>query len=455
MLLSIYMAESEVNKRIREAYEATSGSKVEVLAEVNKGKDKKDKKDKTKVNIAQVRQWFLENKHTLKKKKAFNSYVAPEPLHEIQIDMLHYKYKQPPREGVATQEMRAEPFFRRDRATNRANAEDRPPYAVIAIDSFTKKMDVQPMTLNEGKDWKEALNKIVAKLGKPKVMYSDPDSSLGGREMKGWFTANNIQNVISKQHASIAERGIRYLKNRLDDKLAPDRYSDEGPESFWKKHYKPIVNHYNQKNKQDTTNMTPDDAVKPENEYDVKTNLEIKAKHDLKYPVLDIGDTVRAYKKRPKFAKERVGDYEDGTRKVMGISTSMGQKFYKLDNDDHQYIRADIALIKKGVRPPLPPPAGDDGDDPKVPKDVNALRNIKLDDDTRVVEPPKVKKEPNPPDWDAYKRLNKKDREKALERMRKAKDKVEGKEPEKVADQRETGGASGSGIPRDAAGRAI
>ena len=43
MLLSIYLAESEVNKRIREAYEATSGSKVEVLALVNKGKDKKDK----------------------------------------------------------------------------------------------------------------------------------------------------------------------------------------------------------------------------------------------------------------------------------------------------------------------------------------------------------------------------------------------------------------------------
>ena len=44
--------------------------------------------------------------------------------------------------------------------------------------------------------------------------------------------------------------------------------------------------------------------------------------------------------------------------------------------------------------------------------------------------------------------------------MRKAKDTVEGKEPvltRRVADQRapETGGASGSGIPRDAAGTAI
>ena len=48
MLLSIYMAESEVNKRLREAFEATSGSKVEVLAKVNKGKDKKDKKTKAK-----------------------------------------------------------------------------------------------------------------------------------------------------------------------------------------------------------------------------------------------------------------------------------------------------------------------------------------------------------------------------------------------------------------------
>ena len=439
------MAERDVNARIRQAYEATSGSKLEVFEEVNKGKDKKHK---TKINIEQVRQWFLENKHTLKKKKAFNSYVAPEPLHEIQIDMMHYKYKQPPRDLVAGEVKRARPGFRVDRPTMRTNAEDRPPYAVMAIDSFTKKMHVEPMTLNQGKDWREALDKIVAVIGKPKVMYSDPDSALGGNEMKGWFTRNNIRNVISKQHASIAERGIRYLKNRLDDKLAPDRYRDEGPESFWKKHYKPIVDHYNQKNKQDTTNMTPDDAVKPENEYDVKTNLEIKAKHDLKYPVLDIGDTVRAFKKRPKFSKERIGDYEDGTRKVMGISTSMGQKFYKLDNDSHQYIRADIALIKKGIRPPLPPPAEDD--------DVNVRRNIKLDDDTRVVEPAKVKKEPNPPDWDAFKKLNKKDREKALARMKKEKDKLEGKEPVKVeAAARETGGASGSGIPRDAAGRAI
>ena len=69
MLLIIYMAESEVNKRIRLAYEEKSGSKVEVLAMVNKEKDSKDKKDKIKIHIKQVMQWFLGNKHTMKKQK--------------------------------------------------------------------------------------------------------------------------------------------------------------------------------------------------------------------------------------------------------------------------------------------------------------------------------------------------------------------------------------------------
>ena len=61
-----------------------------------------------------------------------------------------------------------------------------------------------------------------------------------------------------------------------------------------------------------------------------------------------------------------------------------------------------------------------------------------------------MKKEPNPPDWKAYKKLNKKDREKALARMNKETERL------KTGERRDqVGGSSGSGIPRDAAGRAI
>ena len=52
----VYMAESEVNKRIREAYEESGGSKKQVHKLVNVGKEKGDK---TKIIIGQVRQRFL------------------------------------------------------------------------------------------------------------------------------------------------------------------------------------------------------------------------------------------------------------------------------------------------------------------------------------------------------------------------------------------------------------
>ena len=400
------MAESEANKRIREAYEESGGSKKQVHDLINAGKAKGDK---TKISIQQVRQWFLENKHTLKKGKKFNSYVAPEPQHELQIDMLEYKYKQPDRDIVNPKAPEGEPKAPKStRPELRRMGEDRPPYAVLGIDPFTKKMAVEPMVLKEGQDWRRAIENIVDKLGKPKIIYSDHDSATMSKELQGYFERNGMKNIITKQHANVAERGIRYLKNRLDNILEKARYRDGEPESYWKRHYKPIVEHYN-KTKQDTINMTPEQATNPQNEFDVKTNLEIKARHDRKWEPLEVGDIVRGFRKREKFEKERTGDYEEGQRRVVGIETSMGQKFYKLFGTDHKYLRADIALIKK--KPGAQAPAQEE-----VSAGVNAARNIKLDDDARAVEAPKVKKEPKFPDWDAYKKLNKKDREKALAR---------------------------------------
>ena len=142
--------------------------------------------------------------------------------------------------------------------------------------------------------------------------------------------------------------------------------------------HKPIAEHYN-KTKQDTINMTPEEATNPQNEFDVKTNLEIKARHDPKWETIEVGDIVRTFRKREKFEKERTGDYEDGERRVVGIETSMGQKLYRLDNTDHKYLRADIAFIKKKTGAEAPSKE-------EVSAGVNAARNIKLDDDARAVE---------------------------------------------------------------------
>ncbi len=55
---------------------------------------------------------------------------------------------------------------------------------------------------------------------------------------------------------------------------------------------------YNKDNVQATTNTKPVEAEKPENESDVKTNLEINAIHRRKYPVIEEGDEVRTYRKK-------------------------------------------------------------------------------------------------------------------------------------------------------------
>ena len=105
--------------------------------------------------------------------------------------------------------------------------------------------------------------------------------------------------MITRQHAAVAERAIRMIKKRLDDKLDSDvQYGDGAPESHWTRHVQAAVDWYNKENVQATTNVKPVEAGKPENEFDVKTNLEINAIQRRRYPVIGVGDEVRTYTKK-------------------------------------------------------------------------------------------------------------------------------------------------------------
>ena len=72
---------------------------------------------------------------------------------------------------------------------------------------------------------------------------------------------------------------------------------------------------YNNRLVQDTTNMIPKEAGKPENEFGVKTNLEIRARHRRKNPELRVGDVVRSFRKKKVGEKERVGDFAPGKKR--------------------------------------------------------------------------------------------------------------------------------------------
>ena len=91
--------------------------------------------------------------------------------------------------------------------------------------------------------------------------------------------------------------------------------------------------------------MTPKDAMKPSNQLQVKANLEMKRKHTRIYPVINVGDYVKVYKKKEKYDKERIPVWTKDKFKVESINESMGQNFYKIEGRTRQLMRFEILLV--------------------------------------------------------------------------------------------------------------
>ena len=211
--------------------------------------------------MAEVSKWYLENDvGALKKQTGFNSYVAPSADHELQVDLFEFKYKQPIRHTLKDTVIDGKVYNLGKPIARSLNHVA--PYGIIGINTFAKKVHVVPAFGETARDhWKPAMKEIIKELGKPEVIYTDPDASLDAIEMKEWFNKNKIRNVITRQHAAVAERAIRTIKKRLDDKLKSDdvEYPDKDPASYWTKHIGEVVEWYNS-HVQANTNMKPEDA---------------------------------------------------------------------------------------------------------------------------------------------------------------------------------------------------
>ncbi len=127
--------------------------------------------------------------------------------------------------------------------------------------------------------------------------------------MGSWFVQKWIKNVVTRQHASIAERAIRTIKKRLNDKLESDnKFPDLDPKSYLANHYREVVKWSGEQHVQRTIIMTPDDAGRDQYEFDFKTNLETDAVHRRTYPEIAAGDGARSFRKKKVREKERIGE---------------------------------------------------------------------------------------------------------------------------------------------------
>ena len=84
---------------------------------------------------------------------------------------------------------------------------------------------------------------------------------------------------------------IGVIKERIVRKL-------KEPWQMWWNYVDDVVKEYNSENVSRSTQMTPNEATKPENQQDVKTNLESIRRSDNPQPVINIGDEVRVMVKK-------------------------------------------------------------------------------------------------------------------------------------------------------------
>ena len=102
---------------------------------------------------------------------------------------------------------------------------------------------------------------------------------------------------------------------------------------------------YNNQNVHTSTKKTPENARKSEEAIDVKTNLELRALTNRKYPPVAIGDNVKILRKRKPDEKEHVSRWSIEIFIIKSISKILGQDYYKIDGVDRDYIRGELLKV--------------------------------------------------------------------------------------------------------------
>jgi hypothetical protein len=105
---------------------------------------------------------------------------------------------------------------------------------------------------------------------------------------------------MTLSHAGIVERAIRTIKDMLYKRLEHD------PNRPWYGELlQQVIFVYNYGREHSRIHMTPNASNKTQNEDIVRRNLNKHAVYNRKYPNIQVGDTVRIYKKKRIFDKQQ------------------------------------------------------------------------------------------------------------------------------------------------------
>ena len=253
--------------------------------------------------------------------KNYNSYTAPFPKNEFQIDLMVMS------------------SLLNDVGVDVKN---QPKFGFVCIDIFSKKCHIVPMEINDIETFFNAMLECFKVLGYPLSIYSDDEGALNSKKIQNYLKGEGIELIITKTHASQAERMIRTIKKMISDRLRHHKGS-------WVEMMKVSLKKYNSSQIHSSTQTTPNKAHDLDNVLDVRANQILKEKHNRKYPNVTEGDYVKVYSKGKgnyTSRKESRSVWSERKYKVILVGKDLlNNKYYKLDGLSKKYNRHEILLV--------------------------------------------------------------------------------------------------------------
>lgn len=264
-----------------------------------------------------VDKWFSKQPNKqIKNYKNHNSYVAPYPRYEYQIDIMDMVDLQ--------------------------KDETQPRYALIVIDIFSKLGYAEPMFNKDSPNVLKGLKNSFNEMGYPINIYSDDDGAFKS-VVKTFFDDNGINHITTRTHANVVERFIRTIKNGIHDRVRFNK-------AKWEEMLKHVINKYN-KTIHSSTGLSPIDGHKDKNSFKIITALHLKSNYKRKYNTISIGDSVKYFNKgRGNYVsrKETTSKWSNTIHKVSNIEYDVSlNKHYILEGlpGKTSFLRHEILLV--------------------------------------------------------------------------------------------------------------
>ena len=258
---------------------------------------------------------FLERQKSrqFKAYRGFNSYVASEPLQELQVDL-----------GDFTASSAVNNGFR---------------YMFLAVDIFSKYIHCVPVKDKKPPESIRAFKEILDVIGIPKNVLSDREGSWESTEFVKLLNEHKIKHIISSSPPPFSERAVQEIKNMIFTRLE----GLEMEKQSWTEILPAVLKKYNNR-VHGTTELSPIEARKPENQIQVYLNIRQKAEFKRKYPKLLMDDQVRVYIKPHTFKKGWNPSWSHEVYKIIHISPD-GKQFLVNNNKRKVYNRWELLKI--------------------------------------------------------------------------------------------------------------